>query len=245
MSRVHNILLTNDDGIHATGINLLFDALSQHYRVKMIAPEHDCSGKSHALTLDRPIKVRQLDGHRYAITGTPADCVQLGSAHLIEAQPDVVIAGINHGANLGDDVLYSGTVGAAREGRHQAKLCLAVSLAGTQHFDTAVQVTLALLQRLSQQSLVSTRLLNVNVPDMPMAAIKGYRVCRGGERPVAEPAQPVKDPKGQTHWWLGRLRPGQGEDFTAVEQGYVALTPLHVDYTDTASLAAVETWISQ
>ncbi|WP_233546118.1 5'/3'-nucleotidase SurE [Salinibius halmophilus] len=240
---MQNILLTNDDGIQAQGINRLFDRLSRSYRVKMIAPEDDCSGKSQSLTLDRPIKVRQIDGHRFAVQGTPADCIQLGSAHLIDAKPDVVISGINHGANLGDDVLYSGTLGAAREGRHIAKLCMAVSLAGNHHFDTAVQVVCEILQRLERAAMPSVRLLNINVPDIPYEQLQGFKVCRLGERPIAEPAQPVQDPKGQTHWWLGRLAPGQGEDFEAIKNGYVAITPIKLDETDSAALAVVDSWI--
>lgn len=245
MSLVQNILLTNDDGIDAQGINILFHQLTKQYRVTMIAPMHDCSGKSHALTLDRPLKVSQLDGHRFAVDGTPADCIQLGSARLIDAKPDVVIAGINHGANLGDDVLYSGTVGAAREGRHVARVCLAVSLNGKRHFETAVHVVEQVLEKLNQGVFNDAKLLNINVPDVAIGALRGFKVCALGERPVAQPAYPTQDPKGRTHWWLGALSAGQGDDFTAIEQGYVTITPLVADFTDSSSLAAVEKWISE
>lgn len=243
MSPEHNILLTNDDGIQAEGINQLFEALIQHHRVTMIAPERDCSGKSHALTLERPIGVRQLDGHRYAIDGTPADCVQLASAHLIEARPDIVIAGINHGANLGDDVIYSGTVGAAREGRHIARCCLAVSLAGNHHFATAVAVVKQVLAKLEQTT--PARLLNINVPDVPLSQLRGIKVVALGERPLAQPAQPTQNPKGRTYWWLGKLNSGQGADFDALAQGYATVTPLVADYTDHLSMDAVTTWTAQ
>jgi len=233
------IVLSNDDGIHAQGLNLLFDALCQHHHVDIIAPDRDSSGVSQSLSLHHPLRVRTIDQFRRVVDGTPADCVNLACRGLLNDLPDVVISGINHGANLGDDVMYSGTVGAAMEGRFTARLCIAVSLTGVNHFDTAVKVVEALVDEAEHWSESCGRVLNVNVPDLPWSEIKGMKVCRLGQREIGEPIITFQCPRGQTKHWIGKAGTGYGEDFDAVAEGYVSITPLHTDLTDNASVAAL------
>lgn len=234
------ILLSNDDGIHAQGINCLFDSLSQDHHVEIIAPDRDSSGVSQSLTLHQPLRVRHLDNYRMVVDGTPADCINLATRGLMKENPDVIISGINHGANLGDDVMYSGTVAAAMEGRFAAKLCMAVSLLGVNHFDTAVHVVRQILTRADHWSDQHGRVLNINVPDRPLDELAGIRICKLGQRGIGQPMITIQDPRGHARHWIGKAGDGVGEDFDLVEQGFVTVTPLHTDMTDYQSMDALQ-----
>ncbi len=246
-----NILLSNDDGATASGIEVLAEQLLHQHKVTVVAPHKNRSGSSSALTLDNPIRCQQLANGFYSVTGTPCDCVHLGSYRIMQKKPEIVIAGINHGANLGDDVLYSGTVAAAMEGRSMGFPAVAISLASQQceHFDSAAKVMLRLLERLRQFSLESNVILNVNVPDRPYEKIKGYRLTRLGCRHRADTIVPGNDPRGQPVYWLGPPSEpqdiGEGTDFDAVSQGFVSITPLVVDFTAYQSFNSVKEWMSR
>jgi len=246
-----NVLLSNDDGANAPGITVLAEALSQEHQVTVVAPHKNRSGSSSALTLDRPIRCFQLENGFYSVTGTPCDCVHLGSHRIMAQKPDIVIAGINRGANLGDDVLYSGTVAAAMEGRSMGFPAIAVSLASREcnHYATAAKVMSRLMVRLKAFSLESNIILNVNVPDVPFEEISGYRLTRLGCRHRADTIVPAEDPRGQPVYWLGPPSEpqdvGEGTDFDAVAQGYVSITPLVVDFTAYQSFNSVKDWMSQ
>ncbi len=231
-----NILLSNDDGYQAEGITQLHAALAAEHQVLMVAPRQDCSGKSQSITLDRPLRLHQQDTDRYWVDGTPADSVMLGLSLLRPEGVDLVLSGINHGANLGDDCLYSGTLGAALEGRHFAKLCLAVSLCGHQHFVSAAAMVSRLLDSWPQLLASGCRVWSLNVPDLPLAQIKGIRLCALGARDKPLPAQAVLNPKGDSHYWVGLPGQGQGPDFDAIAQGYASLTPISSDRTHHWSL---------
>ncbi len=246
------ILLSNDDGVCATGLTALYQALSKHWPCLVVAPDRDCSGQSNALTLHRPLKIIEQPNGFYAVNGTPADCVNLAMTHLLGEPPQCVITGINHGANLGDDVLYSGTVGAAFEGRFTGKVTLAVSLCGDgeKAFLTAGRIVGDLLARLPELvlrsgSVLSGTVLNVNIPECDR--LKGFKVTRLGRR--GWPGSPIKsiDPKGRSAYWIGKVgRPddaGEGTDFHAVANGFVSVTPLTADQTAHAGLPAVQQWL--
>jgi 5'-nucleotidase len=233
-------LLSNDDGIHAPGLEALRLALREHYALMVIAPDRDRSGVSNSLTLDRPLQATHLDAARIAVDGTPTDCIHLGTAGIFMPEPTRVISGINYGANLGDDVLYSGTVAAAMEGRFLRKPAMALSLAvndyGVPTLATFAQAALVgryLLQVLEQIDLPPRTVLNVNIPDLPAAAIKGIRLTTLGQRLKGENPIGVRNPRGKTLYWIGRaggpVERVPGTDFHAVEQGFVSVTPLHAD----------------
>lgn len=246
-----NILLSNDDGVDAPGIISLAEELSLQNTVTVVAPHKNRSGSSSALTLDRPIRCVERDNGFYSVTGTPCDCVHLGSHRIMQQKPDIVIAGINRGANLGDDVLYSGTVAAAMEGRSMGFPAIAISLASKEciHYSSAAKIMNRLLNRLRDFSLQSNIILNVNVPDLPIEEIKGYRLTRLGCRHRADTIVPAEDPRGQTVYWLGPPSEpqdiGEGTDFDAVSQGFVSITPLVVDLTAFNSFESVKDWMSQ
>lgn len=246
-----NILISNDDGASAPGIDILAKTISQQHQVTVVAPHKNRSGSSNALTLDRPLYCEQLANGYYSVTGTPCDCVHLGSHRLMPQKPDMVIAGINRGANLGDDVLYSGTVAAAMEGRSMGFPAVAISLASSDsiHYASAAEVMLRILLRLRDFSLSSNIILNVNVPDIPVEKIKGYRLTRLGCRHRADTIIPAKDPRGRDVYWLGPpSQPqdiGEGTDFDAIAQGFVSITPLVVDFTAYQSFNSVNEWMSQ
>lgn len=246
-----NILLSNDDGADAPGILALEQELKALHQVTVVAPNKNRSGSSSALTLDRPIRCFQLENGFYSVTGTPCDCVHLGSHRIMSQKPDIVIAGINRGANLGDDVLYSGTVAAAMEGRSMGFPAIAISLAGKEcnHYPTAAKIMSRLLNHLREFSLQSNIILNVNVPDLPLEEIKGYRLTRLGCRHRADTIVPAEDPRGQRIYWLGPPSEpqdiGEGTDFDAVSGGYVSITPLVVDFTAYNSFESVSDWMSQ
>lgn len=250
MSHKINILISNDDGVSAPGIEILAGIIAIENHVTVVAPDSNRSGSSHALTLTNPIRCERLHNGFYSVSGTPCDCVHLGSHRLMKQKPDMVISGINKGANLGDDVLYSGTVAAAMEGRNMGFPAVAISLAGKEsiHYATAAEVMRRLLSRLKDFSLSSNIILNVNVPDLPLSDIQGYLLTRLGCRHRADTIVPALDPVGNDVFWIGPPSEpqdvGEGTDFDAIERGYVSITPLAVDFTAYASFDSVNSWVS-
>jgi 5''/3''-nucleotidase SurE len=235
-----SLLLSNDDGIHAPGLEALTLALRDHYDLLVIAPDRDRSGVSNSLTLDRPLQATRVDDIRIAVDGTPTDCIHLGTAGIFMPEPTRVISGINYGANLGDDVLYSGTVAAAMEGRFLRKPALAVSLVVTEYgvptretFTQAALVARYLLQALEELELPPRTVLNVNIPDIPADQIKGIKLTTLGQRLRGENPISTRNPRGKELYWIGRaggpVERTPGTDFHAVEQGYVSVTPIHAD----------------
>jgi 5'-nucleotidase len=238
------ILLSNDDGYQAAGIVALYEALKTVAEVEVIAPEHNNSAKSNALTLHSPLYVhRAANGFRY-VNGTPADCVHIALTGLLGYKPDLVVSGINNGANMGDDTIYSGTVGAAMEGYLFGIPALAFSQTekGWAHLQDAAQVASELVQKFAQHRGATPWLLNVNIPNMPKAMIKPPQVCRLGRRHAAEAVEQQTSPRGETMYWIGAAGPvadsGPGTDFEAAAAGHVTITPLQVDLTDHARLDA-------
>ena len=239
------ILLCNDDGYQATGIVALYEALRQIADVEVIAPEHNNSAKSNALTLHSPLYVQEAhNGFRY-VNGTPADCVHIALTGLLDYRPDLVVSGINNGANMGDDTIYSGTVGAAMEGYLFGIPAIAFSQVnrGWTHIEDAAQVAADLVQRIGSQSIEGGHpwLLSVNIPNRPRAELKSPRICRLGRRHAAEKVITMESPRGETMYWIGSAGAaqdaGEGTDFHATARGHVAITPLSVDLTDHAALA--------
>ncbi len=245
------ILLSNDDGVHAKGISVLHDALKRIATVDVVAPDRNCSGASNSLTLMNPLRAQQLDNDFYSVNGTPTDCVHVALNALFTEQPDLVVAGINHGANLGDDTLYSGTVAAATEGRHMGLPAIAVSLAGREcnHFETAAQVTVDIINKLKSHPLPKDQILNINVPDVPYTELKGIKVTRLGARHKAETMTAQRDPWGREVYWYGSLGPeldaGEGTDFAAIREGYASVTPLSVDMTAKESIEPLKQWLAE
>jgi len=243
------ILVSNDDGYLATGINVLADTLAEIADVIVVAPDRNRSAASNSLTLHDPLRVSKVAENSYRVNGTPSDCVHLALTGFLEEEPDLVVSGINHGANLGDDVIYSGTVAAATEGRFLGFPTIAVSLVGHHltHFDTAARVAKELVERLSRQTLPSDIILNVNVPDRPYDELTGIVGARLGFRHKSEPVVKSEDPHGRTIFWVGPAGPGQdsgeGTDFHVLEQGAVAVTPLKVDLTRHEALPQIKEWL--
>lgn len=243
------ILVSNDDGYLATGINVLTDHLSEIADVVVVAPDRNRSAASNSLTLNDPLRISKVAENRYRVNGTPSDCVHLALTGFLDEEPDLVVSGINHGANLGDDVIYSGTVAAAMEGRFLGLPTIAVSLVGhkLEYFDTAARIATELVQRLEKDPLPSEFIFNVNVPNRPYDELTGKHVVRLGFRHKSEPVVKSEDPHGRTIFWIGPAGPGQdageGTDFHALEQGAVAITPLKVDLTRYEALPQVEEWL--
>lgn len=244
---MRRLLLSNDDGVNAPGLRALYDALLPHARLRVVAPDRDRSGASNSLTLSRPLSLTTVENGFHAVDGTPADCVYLGVNGVWGESPDLVISGINHGANLGDDVLYSGTVAAAMEGRNLGMTAIAMSLAGHRHFDSAGRVAASLVGALEQLSLPPRTLLNVNVPDLPWQEIRGFRVTRLGHRGPAERPIEMRDPRGRVRYWIAPVSDnaddGPDTDFAAVESGHVSITPLQTDLTRHVALEDVRDWL--
>ncbi len=241
-----NILLCNDDGYQATGIVALHRALSAlpGVSVEVIAPEHNNSAKSNALTLRAPLYVYEpANGFRY-VNGTPADCMHIALTGLLDYQPDLIVSGINNGANMGDDTIYSGTVGAAMEGYLFGVPAVAFSQVdkGWAHIDDAAAKAAELVAHLLRHSLGGARpwLLNVNIPNRPLAELRPAKICRLGRRHAAERVSTTTSPHGDTMYWIGAAGPAadasEGTDFHATAQGHIAITPLQVDLTDHDSL---------
>jgi 5'-nucleotidase len=244
------ILVSNDDGFRAEGIRRLREALGTLAEVTVVAPDRNRSGASNSLTLDVPLRVYESEPGVFFVPGTPTDCVHLAITGLFNYEHDMVVSGVNDGPNLGDDVLYSGTVAAAVEGRFLGLPTIAVSLctraAGGGHFDTGAEVARLLVAQLLKKSL-QPLILNVNVPDVPFAALRGFRETRLGYRHRSEPAVRAQDPRGRPVYWVGAAGAerdaGPGTDFEAVAQGFVSVTPMQVDLTRHAALPAVREWL--
>lgn len=245
------ILISNDDGYDAKGIRVLAEIMSSMSAVTVVAPNRNRSGASNSLTLDRPIRVVQVDDHRYSVDGTPTDCVHLALTGLLPEEPDMVLSGINAGPNLGDDVLYSGTVAAATEGRFLGYPAIAVSIASftPEYVETAARVTHDIVRGILDQPLSSDIILNVNVPDIPYDAIQGIKATRLGNRHKAEPVICQKDPRGQPIYWIGEAGPeqdaGPGTDFYALRHNHVSVTPIQVDRTRHHALDELNQWLEK
>ena len=244
------ILLSNDDGYQAPGLNALARELAALGAVTVVAPERNRSGASNSLTLDEPLSVRRADNGFYYVNGTPTDCVHLAiTGGLLQPLPDMVIAGINHGANLGDDVLYSGTVAAAMEGRFLGKPALAFSLHGDnpRHFEAAAKTARRFVEQLLLRPLPTDLLFNINIPDAPLEEIRSFRLTRLGARHRAEKTRSMQAPNGRTLYWIGPpgagADAGPGTDFHALESNCVSITPLQLDLTRYDSFTAIQDWL--
>ncbi|WP_428771486.1 5'/3'-nucleotidase SurE [Vibrio sp.] len=243
-----NILISNDDGVHAVGIRTMANVLQDIANVTIVAPDRNRSGASNSLTLEQPLRVNQIEPQIYSVQGTPTDCVHFALNELMKNDlPDLVLSGINHGANLGDDVLYSGTVAAAMEGHFLGVQAMAFSLNGKQHFDTAAAICRQLVEQHLRRPVPTNRLLNINIPDVSQQQLAGIQVTRLGARHHAEDMIRQKDPRGHDIYWLGppgrEQDAGEGTDFCAIEQGYVSITPLQVDLTAHESIITMDHWL--
>lgn len=242
------ILLSNDDGYTAPGLICLRERLRTQHDLTVVAPDRNHSGASNSLTISRPLRVQTHADGTLSVDGTPTDCVHLALTGMLEQDFDMVVSGINSGPNLGDDTLYSGTVAAAMEGRFLGYSAIAVSCCSfnPDHYDTAAQVALHLIERLQADPLPGDTILNVNVPDVPMEKIAGYEVTRLGNRHRAEPVMRTLDPRGRPMWWIGAAGSGAdagpGTDFHAISQRRVSITPLLVDLTRYASIDRLAAW---
>jgi 5'-nucleotidase len=242
------ILVSNDDGYFAPGITLLAEALRQLGEVTVVAPERDRSGASNSLTLDRPLTVRRAPNGYFSVNGTPTDCVHIAVTGLLDFLPDLVVSGVNLGANMGDDTIYSGTVAAAAEGYLLGIPSVALSLASKtgEHFESAIGIALQIVERLKRRPFAEPVLLNVNVPDVAAAMLRGVEITRLGRRHKAEPVVKLQTPRGEIAYWIGpaggAADAGPGTDFHAVEARRVSVTPLRMDLTHNTQLAAVKEW---
>ena len=243
------ILLSNDDGYQAPGLRQLAAALAPLAEIRVVAPDRNRSAASNSLTLENPIRAWREDDGVVRVDGTPTDCVHLAITGLLDEEPDMVIAGINAGSNMGDDVIYSGTVAAAMEGRFLGLPAIAVSLVGEnlRHYDSAARAVVKLLELLQNDPLPADTILNVNVPDVPWEAIGGFEATRLGRRHKSEPVVKMQDPRGRDIYWVGPVGAeqdaGPGTDFFAVRNNHVSLTPLHVDLTRYRALDQVASWL--
>src|SRR6478672_2231531 len=244
------ILLSNDDGYFAPGLQCLAEALATIAEIVVVAPERDRSGASNSLTLDRPLSLHKSHNGFYYVNGTPTDCVHLAVTGMLDTLPDMVVSGINDGANMGDDTIYSGTVAAATEGFLLGIPSLAVSLAGFSkgNFAAAALVAKEIVQRFENDRLPGPVLLNINVPDIAYDELQGMEVTRLGRRHKAEPVVKSRSPRGETVYWVGAAGPaqdaGEGTDFFAVKHNRVSITPLQIDLTRYGQLDAIKEWIT-
>lgn len=245
------ILLSNDDGYFSPGIAALAQALGALGTVTVVAPERDRSGASNSLTLDRPLSVRKSANGFLYVDGTPTDCVHLAVTGLLDHLPDMVVSGINHGSNMGDDTIYSGTVAAATEGYLLGIPSIAISLSGRSggHFDTAGRVARDMVERFARAPINGQVLLNVNVPDVGWGELRGVQTTRLGKRHKAEPVIKAQNPRGDTVYWVGAAGgaadAGPGTDFHAVANNYVSVTPLRMDLTHPELIPVVKQWLEQ
>lgn len=247
-----HFLVSNDDGIEARGIQVLSERMRGLGKVTIVAPDQNCSGASNSLTLDSPVRIDEIGERIFRVRGTPTDCVHIALTGLLEKDPDIVVSGINAGANLGDDVIYSGTVAAAMEGRFLGLPAIAVSLVfkdRPRHYATAAEAVALMVERLQSEPLPADTILNINVPDIPWAEVRGIEVTRLGYRHRAEPVIKMDDPRGRPMYWIGQAGEGQdagpGTDFDAVRRGYISVTPIHVDLTRYQALEQVSGWVSE
>lgn len=245
-----HILLSNDDGYESPGINILAKALRSIADITVVAPDRDRSGASNSLTLESPIRATNVSEGVIRVDGTPTDCVHLAITGLLKEDPDMVVSGINDGANMGDDVLYSGTVAAAMEGRFLGLPAIAISMNrhDARHFDTAAKVILKLIEQLKAEPIPSDVILNINVPDLAWEELSGIQITRLGHRHKAEPVIKEQDPRGRDIYWVGppggEQDAGPGTDFYAVRNGYVSITPLQVDLTRHQVINELDDWVS-
>lgn len=247
------VLVSNDDGVDAPGIRALAEGLRKAgHEVLVVAPDRDRSGASNSLTLDAPVRVASAgDANHWRVYGTPTDCVHVAITGMLDVEPDIVVSGINNTANLGDDVIYSGTVAAAMEGRFLGLPAIAVSLCTAdhdgRHYGTAARAAVELVARLMTDPLPADTILNVNVPDLAWDDVRGFEVTRLGNRHRAEPCIQQNDPRGRSWWWIGAAGPeqdaGPGTDFHAVRTGHISITPIHVDLTRYQALEQVASWV--
>lgn len=247
-----NILLSNDDGYLAPGIQALWGYFQDSaISATMVAPDRNQSASSSSLTLMNPLRIAEHEVGIFSVNGTPTDCVHLGLTGVCKQEPDIVVSGINNGPNLGDDVIYSGTVAAAIEGRFLGLPAIAVSLASWEekHYDSAVKAVGHLLGKMPFFPANDKMILNINVPDLPWSEIKGFKVTRLGQRHRSEPVCEMKDPRGQTVYWVGppgdEQDAGEGTDFYAVRNGYVSITPIHTDLTRYQALEQTRNWLNE
>ncbi len=243
------ILVTNDDGINAPGIHTLARAMAEIGEVYIVAPDRERSAVSHALTLHRPLRIEEMRDRVYNTNGTPTDCVALAITKILPRKPDLVAAGINRGANLGDDVTYSGTVSAAMEGTLLGVPSFAISLAGDRpfHYDVAVPFAIEVARYILDKNLPDDTLLNVNVPNRQKEALRGIRITTQGKRAYDNAIQELYSPSGEKHFWIGGGKPiweqGEDMDMQAVLEGYISVTPVHLDLTNYAALEVLKkTW---
>jgi 5'-nucleotidase len=242
------ILLSNDDGYFSPGLAILAESLASLAEVTVVAPERDRSGASNSLTLDRPLMLRRAPNGFYYVNGTPTDCVHMAVTGMLEILPEMVISGINHGANMGDDTIYSGTVAAATEGFLLGIPSIAVSLASrsAEYLKTAGQVVAGIVQRYQASPFSQACLLNVNVPNIPYEQIRGSRITRLGRRHKAEPVIKATNPRGETIYWVGAAGlaadAGEGTDFHAIAENMVSITPLQIDLTHYHQLPLLKEW---
>ena len=243
------LLVSNDDGVHAPGIEALYEQLKHIAQVRVIAPDRNCSGASNSLTLHNPLRVQRLPNGFYSLNGTPTDCVHLGTNSPLADDVDLVVSGINDGPNMGDDVLYSGTVAAAMEGRYMGLPAIAVSMGsrGHDYYETAARVVADIVNRMADQPLRLDTILNINVPSVPYDQLKGIKVTRLGRRHRAETMVQARDPFGREIYWYGPIGGHQddaeGTDFHAVQQGYVSITPISLDMTAQSHQQTLSKWL--
>jgi 5'-nucleotidase len=243
-----HILISNDDGYNAPGLEALVASLKQLADVSVVAPEVNHSGASNSLTLSRPLMVREASNGFFFVNGTPSDCVHVALTGLLGKKPDLVVSGINNGANMGDDTLYSGTVAAATEAYLFGIPAIAFSLVGRgwAHLDSAVQAATQIVARQISHPIPAPVLLNVNFPSLAAAEVKGLRVTRLGKRHPSQPVVKATNPSGEVVYWIGPPGDAQdaseGTDFGAVAEGFISVTPLSLDLTNQAQLGAVSDW---
>ncbi|RUO79449.1 5'/3'-nucleotidase SurE [Pseudidiomarina taiwanensis] len=243
------LLISNDDGVHAPGIAMLHRVLKETAQCRVIAPDRNCSGASNSLTLHNPLRLQQLENGFYSLNGTPTDCVHLGTNSPLADDVDLVVSGINDGPNMGDDVLYSGTVAAAMEGRFMGFPAIAVSMGSHSHdyYETAARVVADIVNGMAEVPLRLDTILNINVPARPYDELKGIKVTRLGRRHRAETMVRDRDPFGREIFWYGpiggQLDDAEGTDFHAVREGYVSITPLSLDMTAQSHQDTLQAWL--
>ncbi|MCW8854625.1 MAG: 5'/3'-nucleotidase SurE [Gammaproteobacteria bacterium] len=246
-----NILLSNDDGYLAPGLTILAESLLKLGKVTVVAPDRNRSAASNSLTLDRPIRAAQAENGFVKVDGTPTDCVHLAITGLLDKEPDIVVSGPNAGPNMGDDVLYSGTVAAATEGRFLGFPAIAVSMCSyePEYYETACIAVDKILAQLVRSPLPEDSILNVNVPDIPWAEVKGFQATRLGNRHKSEGVIKQTDPRGESVYWVGppgeEQDAGEGTDFYATRNGFISITPLQIDLTRYDSLQNLKSWLEE
>ncbi|AFA41293.1 broad specificity 5'(3')-nucleotidase and polyphosphatase [Wigglesworthia glossinidia endosymbiont of Glossina morsitans morsitans (Yale colony)] len=242
-----NLLLSNDDGIYSPGLQKLAKKLKSSFNLQVIAPNYDRSGSSHALTINQPLRIHRFsNGDITVISGTPADCVYLGVNFFMQPKPDFVISGINLGSNLGDDVFYSGTIAAAFEGRDLKYSSFAISLTGKRYLCTAIKITCKLLNAIAKNPLKKKYILNINIPDLPLKKIKGFKVTKLGRHYTKHKIIQKKDPKNNKIFWIGanlkNYEDRSDTDFYAIKHGYISVTPLSLNLTYHEAIDPIFKW---